>query len=122
MATGGSLTRSGSGHHYDDNNQHANQYATNTYTKTSPVACIVSYVHRPVAASPPTVGRSGGSLRLSTVIGPGRVALCLALKIGIAKATEVLSALVARQALVEPVDCWPVAIVIRTHLGASPGR
>jgi hypothetical protein len=43
-------------------------------------------------------------------------------RIGIAKATEVLSAPVARQASVEPVDCWPVAIVIRTHSGESLGR
>lgn len=43
-------------------------------------------------------------------------------QIGIAKATEVLSALVARQASVEPVDCWPMAIVIRTHLGEGLGR
>jgi hypothetical protein len=56
------------------------------------------------------------------VIGPGPGGALPGARIGIAKATEVLSALVARQASVEPVDCWPMAIVIRTHSGESPGR
>lgn len=86
------------------------------------MACSISYVHRPVAASPLTVGQSIVSQRLTIIIGPEPGGALPGALTGIAKATEVLSAPVARQASVEPVDCWPVAIVIRTHSGESSGR